>query len=66
MERNFAVHRLVLAYAVLLGDAEDPFRNRVGFYITRNTEVTEKFCVRVDVTEESPFLVTKMPPYYDR
>ena len=26
----------------------------------------EKFCVRVDVTEEFPFLVTKMSPYYDR
>ena len=27
---------------------------------------TEKFFVRVDVTEEFPFLVTKMSPYYDR
>jgi RNA polymerase-binding transcription factor DksA len=27
---------------------------------------TERFCVRVDVTEEFPFLVTKMSPYYDR
>ena len=26
----------------------------------------EKFCVRVDVTEEFPFLVNKMSPYYDR
>jgi hypothetical protein len=32
----------------------------------RNTDVTEKFFVRVDVTEEFPFLVTKMSPYYDR
>jgi hypothetical protein len=31
-----------------------------------NTDVTEKFFVRVDVTEEFPFLVTKMSPYYDR
>jgi len=30
------------------------------------TEVTEKYFVRVDVTEEFPFLVTKLSPYYDR
>ncbi len=35
-------------------------------YTNRNTEFTEKFFVRVDVTEEFPFLVTKMRPYYDR
>src|SRR5262245_26397518 len=32
----------------------------------RETDVTEKDFVRVDVTEEFPFLVTKMSPYYDR
>ncbi|MGC1132942.1 MAG: hypothetical protein WA941_08965 [Nitrososphaeraceae archaeon] len=32
----------------------------------RNTDVTEKYFTRVDVTEEFPFLVTKMSPYYDR
>ena len=35
-------------------------------FTNRNTDFTEKFCVRVDVTEEFPFLVTKMSPYYDR
>ena len=35
-------------------------------YTNRNTDVTGKFFVRVDVTEEFPFLVTKMSPYYDR
>jgi hypothetical protein len=35
-------------------------------YTNRNTDVTEKFFVRVDVTEEFPFLVTKISPYYDR
>lgn len=34
-------------------------------YTNRNTDFTEKFYVRVDVTEEFPFLVTKMSPYYD-
>lgn len=35
-------------------------------YTNRNTDYTEKFFVRVDATEEFPFLVTKMSPYYDR
>jgi hypothetical protein len=35
-------------------------------YTNRTTDVTEKFFVRVDVTEEFPFLVTKLSPYYDR
>jgi cyclic patellamide precursor peptide PatG len=32
----------------------------------RTTDVDERFFVRVDVTEEFPFLVTKMSPYYNR
>lgn len=32
----------------------------------RETDVTEKYFVRVDVTEEFPFLITKLSPYYDR
>jgi hypothetical protein len=35
-------------------------------YTNRNTDFTEKFFVRVDITEEFPFLVTKLSPYYDR
>jgi hypothetical protein len=35
-------------------------------YTSRKTDVKEKFFVRVDVTEEFPFLVTKLSPYYDR
>jgi hypothetical protein len=35
-------------------------------YTNRNTDVLEKFFTRVDVTEEFPFLVTKLSPYYDR
>ena len=34
-------------------------------YTNRNTDFTEKFFVRVDVTECFPFLVTKLSPYYD-
>jgi len=35
-------------------------------YTNRNTDYTEKWFVRCDVTEEFPFLVTKLSPYYDR
>jgi hypothetical protein len=35
-------------------------------FTNRNTDVTEKLFVRVDVTEEFPFLITKMSPYFDR
>lgn len=35
-------------------------------YTNRHTGVTEKYFVRVDVTEEFPFLVTKLSPYYER
>lgn len=34
--------------------------------INRNTNFIEKFFVRVDVTEEFPFLATKLSPYCDR
>jgi hypothetical protein len=35
-------------------------------FTNRNTDVTEKYFVRVDVSEEFPFLVTKLSQYYDR
>jgi len=35
-------------------------------YTNRNTDVDDQCFVRVDVTEEFPFLVTKLSPYYDR
>ena len=35
-------------------------------YTSRQTDVTEKYFVRVDVTEEFPFLVTKLSHYYER
>ena len=44
-------------------------RNIVDVILTftnRNTDVMEKFFTRVDVTEEFPFLVTKLSPYFDR
>jgi hypothetical protein len=35
-------------------------------YTHRQTDVTDKYFVRVDVTEQFPFLVTKLSPFYDR
>ena len=35
-------------------------------FTNRNTDVVEKYSVRVDVTEQFPFLVTKISPYFDR
>jgi len=35
-------------------------------YTNRTTDVTEKSFVRVDVSEEFPYLVAKLSPYYDR
>ena len=35
-------------------------------YTNRSTDATEKWSVRVDVTEEFPFLVSKLSPYFDR
>lgn len=40
--------------------------NIIFSFTNRNTDVTEQFFVRVDVTEEFPFLVTKVSPYYER
>ena len=35
-------------------------------YTNRKTDFVEKYFTRVDVTEEFPFLVTAISPYYDR
>jgi len=35
-------------------------------FTNRSTDVIEKFFTRVDVTEEFPFLVTRLSPYFDR
>lgn len=35
-------------------------------HTNRTTDVVSKQAVRVDVTDEFPFLVTKLSPYYDR
>jgi len=40
--------------------------NVVFSYTHRRTDVTDKCFVRVDVSGEFPFLVSKLQPYYDR
>jgi hypothetical protein len=35
-------------------------------YANRNIDMTEKHFIRVDVTEEFPFVVTRMSPCYER
>ena len=35
-------------------------------FTTRSTDVTGSYFVRVDVTEQFPFLVTRLTPYYER
>jgi hypothetical protein len=35
-------------------------------YTNRQSDFVDKYFVRVDVTEEFPFLVSKISPYYDR
>ena len=38
----------------------------IFWFTNRQTDVIEKSFTRVDVTEEFPFLVSKLAPYYDR
>ena len=40
--------------------------NVIFSHTNRNTDVVSKQSVRVDVTDQFPFLVTKLSPYYDR
>lgn len=40
--------------------------NIIFSYINRNTDVVEKYFTRVDITDEWPFLVTKLQSYIER
>jgi PatG Domain len=62
--RDFALSGLEVRPSPLSGT-----RNIVDVifsYTNRNTDYTEKYFVRCDTTEEFPFLVTKLSPFYDR
>ncbi len=63
-ERNFAFTGVEAHTSRLNG-----VRNIVDVvfsYTHRETDVTEKYMVRVDVSEEFPFLVTRLQPFFDR
>jgi hypothetical protein len=63
-ERNFSLTS-VEAVSSRLSDS----RNIISVVFTfanKEIGIVEKYFVRVDVSEEYPFLVTKMSPYYDR
>ena len=62
--QNFALSAVDVRPSPLSGTrkiAEVIFSNT-----NRSNDFTKKYFVRVDVTDEFPFLVTKLSPYYDR
>lgn len=63
-ERNFSLTGVEVRPSPLSGARN--IADVIFFYTSRTNDFTEKFFVRVDVTEEFPFLVTKLSPYYDR
>ncbi|MGB0092559.1 MAG: hypothetical protein WBP81_08500 [Solirubrobacteraceae bacterium] len=63
-DRNFAFTGVEVVRSNLSGVRS--IVDVVFSYRHRETDVVEKQYVRVDVTEEFPFLVTKTSPYYDR
>jgi len=63
-ERNFSLTGVVARPSHLSGARR--IVSAVFSYTHRETDVTEKYFVRVDTTEVFPFMVTKMAPYYDR
>jgi PatG C-terminal len=64
LERNFSFTGVEVTPSRLAGVRS--IVDVIFSYRHRETDVVEKQFVRVDVTEEFPFLVTKMGPYYDR
>jgi hypothetical protein len=62
--RNAALSSVYVAPSPLSGTRK--IVEVIFAYTDRSTDVTDKSFVRVDVTEEFPFLVTKLSPYYDR
>jgi len=62
--RNFSLTGVVARPSRLSGSRK--VVSAIFSYSHRETDVTEKYFVRVDTTEVFPFMVTKMAPYYDR
>jgi hypothetical protein len=64
--REFSLTGVDVVPSSVNGNGTRKIADVVFSYTNRNTDFTEKFCVRADVTERFPFLVTKLSPYYDR
>jgi PatG Domain len=62
--RDFSLTAVKVGISPLTGTRK--IADVIFTYTNRNTDFTEKFLVRVDVTEEFPFLVSRISPYYDR
>jgi hypothetical protein len=62
--QNYSLTGVKTQASVLSGARR--LREVVFSYTNRATEAVEKSFVRVDMTDEFPFLVTKLSPYYDR
>ncbi len=63
-QRNFSLTGVEVGHSRLSGTRK--IVAPIFSYTHRETGVIEKWFVRVDVTEEFPFLVTPLSPYYDR
>jgi hypothetical protein len=63
-ERNASLTALEVRPSPLSGTRK--IMDVIFSYTDRQTDVTDKRFCRVDVTEEFPFLATKLSPYYDR
>jgi hypothetical protein len=63
-ERNFAFTGVEVQPSRLSGLRK--IVDVIFSFTHRQTTLVEKYYVRVDVTEEFPFLVTTLSPYYDR
>jgi curli biogenesis system outer membrane secretion channel CsgG len=64
IERNFLLAS-VNAISSRLSDSRKII-SVVFSFTNKETNAVENYFIRVDVTEEFPFIVTKMAPYYDR
>jgi hypothetical protein len=62
--RDFALSGLEVRPSALSGTRS--IVDCIFSYTNRNTDYTEKYFLRCDTTEEFPFLVMKLSPYYDR
>lgn len=62
-ERNFQLDGVQVSLSPLSGTRK--VVNVIFSYRNRNSDVVEKYFTRVDVTEEFPYLISKLAPYYD-